>query len=89
MPDIERMTIALPAPMADMVRAAVEAGEYSSTSEVFRDALRLWEARRELRARDLEILRSRWDAGKASGHAGELDPKKMLAEEKARRTRRT
>ena len=68
--DIERITIALPEPMAASVRAAVEAGEYASTSEVLRDALRLWEARRELRARDIEELRRRWDAGKASGPAG-------------------
>lgn len=67
MADIERLTIALPAPMAETVRAAVEAGEYASTSEVLRDALRLWEARRELRARDAEVLRNRWDSGKASG----------------------
>jgi antitoxin ParD1/3/4 len=72
MSDIERMTIAIPTPMADTVRAAVEAGEYSSTSEVFRDALRLWEARRELRARDLETLRSRWDPGGEGGAGGSL-----------------
>jgi antitoxin ParD1/3/4 len=59
MAQIERLTIALPEPMAASVRAAVEAGEYASTSEVFRDALRLWEARRELRARDVEELRRR------------------------------
>lgn len=87
MPDIERITIALPTPMADLVRSAVDAGEYASASEVFRDALRLWEARRELRARDLDLLRDRWDSGKASGHAGEIDPAALLADEKARRAR--
>jgi antitoxin ParD1/3/4 len=87
MADIERITIALPTPMADLVRAAVEAGEYASASEVFRDALRLWDARRELRARDLDLLRDRWDSGRASGHAGEIDPAALLADEKARRAR--
>lgn len=84
MAEIERLSIALPAPMADSVRQAVEAGEYASTSEVVRDALRLWESRRELRARDVETLRSRWDRGKASGRAGQLNIKRLIAEERAK-----
>jgi antitoxin ParD1/3/4 len=86
--DTERLTIALPEPMAARVRAAVEAGEYSSTSEVFRDALRLWEARRELRARDVELLRRRWDEGKASGSPREVDIPALIAREKAKRAKR-
>ena len=82
MAEIERVTIALPEPMAASARAAVEAGEYASTSEVVRDALRLWQARRELRARDAEILRNRWDTGKASGLAGEADVRSIIAQEK-------
>jgi len=70
MAEIERLSIALPAPMADAIRRAVKAGEYASTSEVIRDALRLWESRRHLRERDVEVLRQRWDEGKASGRQG-------------------
>jgi antitoxin ParD1/3/4 len=88
MAEIERVTIALPEQMAAAVRAAVEAGEYTSTSEVIRDALRLWEARRELCARDAELLRRRWDSGKASGLAGEVDVPALVAEETARKARR-
>ncbi len=84
MADIERLSIALPAPMADSVRRAVEEGEYASTSEVIRDALRLWESRRQLREHDVEILRRRWDEGKASGRAGPLDIKRVMAEERAK-----
>lgn len=84
MAEIERLSIALPAPMADAVRRAVEAGEYASTSEVIRDALRLWESRRHLRERDLEIVRQRWDEGKASGRAGPLDIKRIISEEHAK-----
>jgi antitoxin ParD1/3/4 len=82
MAQIERLSIALPSPMADAVRQAVEAGEYASTSEVIRDALRLWESRRELRERDLAVLRERWDAGKASGVAGPVDVKRLMKEER-------
>jgi antitoxin ParD1/3/4 len=84
MAEIERLSIALPAPMVDAVRRAVDAGEYASTSEVIRDALRLWESRRQLRERDVEIVRQRWDEGKASGRAGPLDIKRIIAEERAK-----
>ncbi len=84
MADIERLSIALPAPMADAVRRAVDAGEYASTSEVIRDALRLWESRRHLRERDIEVMRRHWDEGKASGRAGPLDIKRIIAEEHAK-----
>jgi antitoxin ParD1/3/4 len=84
MANIERLSIALPAPMAVAVRRAVEAGEYASTSEVIRDALRLWESRRQLRERDLEVLRQRWDEGKASGRTGPLDIQRLIAEEHAK-----
>jgi antitoxin ParD1/3/4 len=91
MAEIERLSVALPAPMAKSVREAVEKGEYASTSEVIRDALRLWESRRQLRERDVSVLRHRWDDGKVSGRAGRLDMKRVLAEEQAAfkgRTRR-
>jgi antitoxin ParD1/3/4 len=84
MADIERLSIALPAPMAKAVRRAVEEGEYASTSEVIRDALRLWESRRQLRERDVDMLRRRWDEGKASGIAGPLDIPGLIAEERSR-----
>jgi antitoxin ParD1/3/4 len=84
MAEIERLSIALPTPMADAVRRAVDAGEYASASEVIRDALRLWESRRDLRERDLEIARQRWDEGKASGRSGPLDIRRMIAEERAK-----
>ncbi len=48
MANIERMTVVFPEPMADQLRAAVEAGEYASTSEAVRDAVRLWSGRRRM-----------------------------------------
>ncbi|HSH99852.1 MAG TPA: type II toxin-antitoxin system ParD family antitoxin [Reyranella sp.] len=83
MAEIERLSIALPAPMAEAIRKVVAQGEYASASEVIRDALRLWQQRRHLHQRDAEVLRRRWDEGKASGQAGPLDVKRILAEERA------
>src|SRR5437868_15190365 len=84
--NIQRLTVALPGRMAKAVRKAVTAGEYASTSEVVRDALRLWEGRRGLRAHDMDVLRRAWDSGKASGRAGPLDIARLIAEEKAANT---
>ena len=83
MAEIERLSIALPTPMADTVRKAVAEGEYASASEVVRDALRLWQQRRHLLDHDAEVLGRRWDEGKASGLAGPLDVKRVLSEERA------
>jgi antitoxin ParD1/3/4 len=60
MPTIEKLSIALPTEMADIVRRAVDAGEYSSNSEVIRDALRDWTHKRKLREQGLSDLRKRW-----------------------------
>ena len=40
MPHVEKMSVALTQEMAEMVRQAVETGEYASSSEVVREALR-------------------------------------------------
>lgn len=43
---VEKISIALTQDMAAMVRQAVDSGEYASSSEVVRDALRDWKAKR-------------------------------------------
>ncbi len=78
MSNIERMTVVFPGPMADRIRAAVEKGEYASTSEVVREAVRLWTDRRDLRTRERAMLRRAWDEGKKSGAAGTYDMRKIL-----------
>jgi antitoxin ParD1/3/4 len=80
MANIERMTVVFPEPMAANIRAAVEAGEYATTSEAVRDAVRLWTDKRGQRQRDSEMMRRAWDAGKASGQAGLLDMKSLIKE---------
>jgi Arc/MetJ-type ribon-helix-helix transcriptional regulator len=43
---VVKVSIALPRDLLQTVRGAVEAGDYASTSEVVRDALRDWKLRR-------------------------------------------
>lgn len=40
MPNVEKMSIALTPEMAALVREAVETGEYATSSEMVREALR-------------------------------------------------
>ncbi len=67
MSTIERMTITVPAEMAAVLRQTVAGGEYASTSEVVREALRDWTRRRDAERRDLEALRDAIRAGLESG----------------------
>lgn len=57
---VEKISIALPPEMAALVRQAVDAGEYASSSEVIRDALRDWNYRRSLRQQGVDELRQLW-----------------------------
>jgi antitoxin ParD1/3/4 len=73
MPTIEKLSIALPSEMAALVRRAVDRGEYSSNSEVIRDALRDWTHKRNLREQGLSNLRKAWLEAVADDSEG-LDP---------------
>ncbi|HKU97967.1 MAG TPA: hypothetical protein VJR58_21935 [Vineibacter sp.] len=42
---LEKLSVMLPADLADMVRTRVEAGEFASDSELVGEALRLWQER--------------------------------------------
>jgi antitoxin ParD1/3/4 len=53
--------------MADFVRGTVENGDYASTSEAIRDAVREWKERRELLGYTVEELRDLAREGVASG----------------------
>lgn len=50
MANVEKVSIALPTDMLAMVRQAVDGGQYASSSEVVREALREWKARRAMAA---------------------------------------
>jgi antitoxin ParD1/3/4 len=58
MGDIQRLTITLTSEMAADVKSAVDHGDYASTSEVVRDALRDWKMKRDLQAHKLGALKA-------------------------------
>ncbi|HEY1749870.1 MAG TPA: type II toxin-antitoxin system ParD family antitoxin [Caulobacteraceae bacterium] len=83
MSKIEKLSIALTPELAEAVREAVQKGEYASTSEVIREALREWGRKRDERAASIAHYRKLWDEGVASGIAEE----RMSAAEFKKRAR--
>ncbi|MER2253253.1 ribbon-helix-helix domain-containing protein [Methylorubrum podarium] len=59
MPSAEKISITMTPEQLRAVRESVAAGEYASTSEVLRDAVRLWQRRREEDAERLNVIRAR------------------------------
>jgi antitoxin ParD1/3/4 len=81
MSKLERITVTMPEEMAAKMRAAVESGNYATTSEVVREALRDWAAEQERRAMALAELR----AEVAKGLAGPFnDGPTVMAELRAK-----
>ena len=57
MPEVQKVSISLTGEQIFALKAAVEAGEYATTSEIVREAIRDWQFKRELRQEDLKRLR--------------------------------
>ena len=75
------MTVTMSADMAAVVRAAVDGGDYASTSEVVRDALRDWKIKRAVQVQELDALKSDIERGLADVAAGrvrDFDAKKII-----------
>ena len=72
----EKISITLPPDMLRLIREAVAEGEYASTSEVLRDAVRAWQRQRLEDAERLAALRARARASLA-------DPAPALTEAEA------
>ncbi len=67
MSTVKKLSIALTPEMANEVQAAVSSGDYASSSEVIREALRDWRRKRALHAQEIEELRKLWREGIDSG----------------------
>lgn len=79
---LERLTVTMPTEMAAAIKQAVDDGEYASTSEVVREALREWKTRRQLMLNELASLKADIDQGLADVAAGRVnafDPDNIIA----------
>lgn len=84
MSSIEKVSVMLTGEQISSLNAAVETGEYATTSEIVREAVRDWQIKHDLRKKDIKQLRQLWDFGLASGSAGELDLQDLRREARAR-----
>lgn len=72
MSKVEKVSVALTDDILASVRAAVASGDYASTSEVVRDALRAWRERQaEIKA--INDVRTLAAEGDASGYSDYID----------------
>jgi antitoxin ParD1/3/4 len=74
MSKIDKISIAITREQHTKIKAAVNRGDYASTSEVIRAALREWELKEELRRLEGERICRLWDEGIASGPAVDGPP---------------
>src|SRR5690606_36352726 len=74
---LERITVALPEEMVAKLRAAVDSGEYATTSEVVREALRGWSAEQIRNFRTVQELRAMIEA---ADNAPTVDGEQFMAE---------
>ena len=88
---LENITVTLPEEMAAKMRAAIASGEYATTSEIVRDAMREWSAAqvRNLRtAQDLRALLERAAEGPdVDGPTFMAELRERVSEKVARRAK--
>jgi antitoxin ParD1/3/4 len=77
MATVEKISIALPPDLVSLVKSAVASGDYASTSEVIRDALRDWKQKRQAIELEQEELRLLIHQGMASGPS--MDAEEVFA----------
>jgi len=73
--------------MAALLKDAVQTGDYASTSEVVREAVRDWRSKRALALNELAKLKAEIDQGLADIDAGrlvDLDPDRIISEGRRR-----
>jgi len=69
----ERITITLPPEMLNTIKSKVQSGAYGSTSEVIREAMRLWERKEGEHQARLSVIRNRLTASARSGEPVTLE----------------
>jgi len=84
MANVEKVSVALTADMASMVKQAVESGEYASSSEVVREALHDWKTKRAYAEHNIAELRRLVAEGHASISGPWLGVEGTLAEIRSR-----
>ncbi len=80
MPGTEKISITLTPELAAMVNEAVTTGNYASTSEVIREALRDWRVKQMVRQQQIHELRQLWNEAVQSGPGRFSDIEELIQE---------
>ncbi len=64
---VERITITLPPDMLASIKKEVRSGSYASTSELIREAMRMWQKREEEHKARISLIRERLAHSEQSG----------------------
>lgn len=67
MANAEKISITLPNDMLIAIKDKVKSGDYGSTSEVIREAMRLWQHREQQHQAKLALIRDRLERSANSG----------------------
>jgi antitoxin ParD1/3/4 len=84
MPGTEKMSITLTPELASMINEAVATGNYASTSEVIREALRDWRVKQMMRQQQLQEVRRLWDEAVQGGPGRFRDIEELIQEAERR-----
>lgn len=84
MPGTEKMSITLTPELAAIVNEAVATGDYASTSEVIREALRDWRVKQMIRQQQLQEIRQLWNEAVESGPGRFRDVEELIQEAERR-----
>ena len=74
MANVEKMSVALSSELAELVRNAVIGGNYNSSSEVIREALRDWKVKQAMQAAEIKVMQVALVEGLADVRAGRTSP---------------
>jgi len=69
----EKISITLPAEMLASIRTKVQSGSYGSTSEVIREAMRLWQKHEEEHTARITAIRDRLEHSAKSRETKSID----------------
>ena len=81
----ERITITLPRDMLSSIKQKVRSGSYGSTSELIREAMRLWQKKEEEHEVRLALIRNRLEKSKNNGEPVPIEEAFSRIEELHRR----
>lgn len=84
MPGTEKMSITLTPELVAMINDAVATGNYASTSEVIREALRDWRRKQLVYQQQLQEVRQLWNEAVQSGPGQFRDIEELIQEAETR-----